>query len=95
MTDRASQSLITGAHNYVQVNPNVTVKFKTASGFVELTVLRMTAIANAAGAHVQASFSGEVTVCDGISSGTIKAFADIEAFSWPPNGSSAADGTSR
>jgi len=83
MTDRASQSLITGAYNYVQANPGVTVKFKTAAGFVELTALQMTAIANAVGAHVQASFAAESEVNGRIISGAITTKAEIDSFAWP------------
>ncbi|NEI71316.1 DUF4376 domain-containing protein [Rhizobium lusitanum] len=83
MTDRGSQSLITGAYNYVQANPEVTVKFKTAAGFVELTAAQMTAIANAVGAHVQAAFAAEGEVNSRIVAGTITTTAEIDAFAWP------------
>ena len=83
MTDRQSQSLITGAYNYVQANPDVTVNFKTASGFVELTAAQMTAIANAVGAHVKASFAAEGEVDKQIIAGTITTTAEIDVFSWP------------
>lgn len=85
MTDRQSQSLITGAYNYVQAKPNVTVKFKTAGGFVELTAGQMTVIANAVGAHVQASFAVESEVNKQIIAGTITTKAEIDAFVWPAN----------
>ena len=85
MTDRQSQSLITGAYNYVQANPEVTVKFKTAAGFVELTAAQMTAIANAVGAHVQASFAAEGEVDKQIIAGTITTTTEIDAFAWPAN----------
>ncbi|MFT4002064.1 MAG: DUF4376 domain-containing protein [Rhizobium sp.] len=84
-TDRASQSMITGAYSYVQANPTVTVKFKTAAGFVELTAEQMTAVANAVGAHVQASFAAEGEVTSRIIAGTITAKAEIDAFAWPSN----------
>ncbi|WP_412065113.1 DUF4376 domain-containing protein [Rhizobium sp. SYY.PMSO] len=84
-TDRASQSMITGAYSYVQANPTVTVKFKTAAGFVELTAEQMTAVANAVGAHVQASFAAEGEVTSQIVAGTITAKAEIDAFAWPSN----------
>ncbi len=84
-TDRASQSMITGAYSYVQANPTVTVKFKTAVGFVELTAEQMTAVANAVGAHVQASFAAEGEVTNRIVAGTITAKAEIDAFAWPSN----------
>ncbi|WP_267550090.1 DUF4376 domain-containing protein [Rhizobium rhizogenes] len=85
MTDRASQSLITGAYNYVQANPDVFVKFKTASGFVDLTATQMTAIANAVGAHVQASFVAEGEVNKQIVAGAITTTAGVDAFAWPSN----------
>ncbi|MGV1756115.1 DUF4376 domain-containing protein [Rhizobium sp. A22-96] len=83
MTDRASQSLITGAYNYVQANPDVLVKFKTAAGFVELTAAQMTAIANMVGAHVQASFAAEGEVNKQIIAGTITTTPEIDAYAWP------------
>ncbi|AVA22176.1 MULTISPECIES: DUF4376 domain-containing protein [unclassified Rhizobium] len=82
-TDRQSQALITGAYAYVQANPTVTVNFKTANGFVILTVEQVTAIANAVGAHVQASFAAEDAVAQAIAAGTIKTTADVDAFAWP------------
>ena len=85
MTDRASQSLITGAYNYVQANPETTVKFKTSGGFVELTATQMTAIANAVGAHVQAAFAAEGEINQEIIAGTITTPAEIDAFAWPLN----------
>ena len=85
MTDRASQSLITGAYNYVQANPDVLVKFKTAAGFVEVTATQMTAIANAVGAHVQAAFAAEGEINQQIIAGTITTPAKIDAFAWPAN----------
>ncbi|RAX42389.1 DUF4376 domain-containing protein [Rhizobium tropici] len=84
-TDRASQSLIIGAYNYVQANPDVTVKFKTAAGFVNLTAAQIMTVANAVGAHVQAAFAAESEIIAKISDGTINAPADIDAASWPAN----------
>jgi hypothetical protein len=82
MTDRQSQALITGAYAYVQANPTVTVSVKTPSGFVNLAAAEVTAVANAVGAHVQASFAAEDAVVQGIAAGTIKTAADIDAFAW-------------
>ncbi|AYG66746.1 MULTISPECIES: DUF4376 domain-containing protein [unclassified Rhizobium] len=89
MTDRGSQSLITGAYNYVQANPDVRVKFKTAAGFVELTASQMTVIANMVGAHVQASFAAEGEVNGRIISGAITTKAEIDSFAWPSNAATA------
>ena len=88
MTDRASQSLITGAYNYVRANPEITVKFKTSGGFVQLTAAQMTAIANTVGAHVQAAFAAEGEINQQIIAGTITKPAEIDAFGWPSNGDS-------
>jgi hypothetical protein len=85
MTDRGSQSLISGAYNYVKENPDATVKFKTSSGFVELTAPQMITIANAVAAHVQASFAAEAEVHDQINDGTIATIAAVDATSWPAN----------
>ncbi|ENN87815.1 hypothetical protein RHSP_47688 [Rhizobium freirei PRF 81] len=89
MTDRSSQSLITGADNYVQANPDALVKFKTAAGFVELSAAQTTAIANAVGEHVQASFAAESEVNARIAAGTITKANEIDAFAWPSNSAAA------
>jgi hypothetical protein len=84
-TDRASQSLITGAYNYVKENPDATVNFKTPNGFVQLTASQMVVIANAVAAHVQACFAAEGTVDAAINAGTITTTAEIDAATWPAN----------
>ena len=91
MTDRASQSLITGAYNYVQANPDVLVKFKTSAGFIELTAAQMTTIANAVGAHVQAAFAAESDVNVQIIDGMITTKAGVDAFAWPSDARQSAD----
>ncbi|AGB71724.1 MULTISPECIES: DUF4376 domain-containing protein [Rhizobium] len=91
MTDRASQSLITGAYNYVQANPDVLVKFKTSGGFVELTAAQMTTIANAVGAHVQAAFAAESDVNVQIIAGMITTKAGVDAFAWPSDAGQSTD----
>lgn len=85
MTDRQSQSLITGAYNYVDANPDVTVQFKTTSGFVGLTVAQVKAVANAVAEHVQASFATEGAIAQQIIAGTITTTEEIDAFAWPSN----------
>jgi hypothetical protein len=85
MTDRASQSLITGAYNYVDANPDITVQFKTTAGFVELTATQVNAVANAVAAHVQASFAAEGAIDQQIIADTITTTAEIDAFVWPSN----------
>jgi hypothetical protein len=85
MTDRQSQSLITGAYNYVDANPDVTVQFKTMSGFVELTSAQVRSVANAVASHVQVSFAAEGAIDQAIIGGTITTTAEIDAFTWPSN----------
>jgi hypothetical protein len=85
MTDRASQALITGAYNYVDANPDVTVQFKTTSGFVELTASQVKVVANAVAAHVQASFAAEGAVDQRIIADMITTTAEIDAVAWPSN----------
>jgi hypothetical protein len=85
MTDRQSQSLITGAYNYVDANPDVTVQFKTTSGFVELTATQIKAVANAVAAHVQASFAAEGAIDQEIIAGTITTTAEIDGLAWSSN----------
>lgn len=84
-TDRASQSLITGAYNYVQANPLATVNFKSAGGFVELAATQMTAIANAVAAHVQSCFAVEAQLSKQIADNTTTTIAAIDAAAWPAN----------
>jgi hypothetical protein len=85
LTDRDSQGLITGAYSYVQKNPTTTVSFKTADGFITLSADQVTAIADAVGAHVQASFAAEAAIDAEITAGTITTTAEIDAASWPGN----------
>ncbi len=85
MTDRQSQSLITGAYSYVKENPDITVRFKTMTGFVELTAPQMANIANTVAAHVQANFATEAVVAAEINAGTTTTFEGIDAAAWPTN----------
>lgn len=83
LTDRESQRMIADAASYVDRYAVATINFKSASGFVALTAAQIGAIAGAVGAHVQASFSAEMTVDAAIDAGTITTKADIDAASWP------------
>jgi hypothetical protein len=85
MTDRQSQSLITGAYNYVDANPDLTVQFKTTNGFVGLTAVQVRDVANAVASHVQASFAAEGRIDQQIIAGTITTTVEIDAFAWPLN----------
>ncbi len=82
-TDRESQSLITGAHAYVLTNPDVSIKFKAANGFVDLDATRVTAVATAVAAHVQACFAVEADVAAAIADGTVTTTQQVDDWPWP------------
>jgi len=58
-TDRESQSLITGAALKAMQDEKYSCRWKTESGFVELTALQISAVADAVRTHVQACFDRE------------------------------------
>lgn len=58
-TDRESQALITGAALKAMQDSTYTCRWKTESGFVELTALQISAVADAVRAHVQGCFDRE------------------------------------
>jgi len=58
-TDRESQALITGAALKAMQDSTYTCRWKTESGFVELTAPQILAIADAVRAHVQSCFDRE------------------------------------
>lgn len=78
-TDRQSQALISGAFALVQQQPETTIRFKTAAGFVALDAEQMTAIAIAVGQHVQACFALEADVAGDIEAGGITTTGEIDA----------------
>jgi len=82
-TDRESQSLITGAHAYVLANPDVTIKYKSGAGFVELDAPTVTSVATAVAAHVQACFAAEADVVAAIQRGGVLTLDDVDAWPWP------------
>lgn len=65
MTDRESQGLINGAYALASRNletPGFVIKFKSGSGWVDLTAAQMVAIADVVGTHVQAAFANEAAI---------------------------------
>ena len=82
-TSRDSQAMITGAYTYSQANPAEIVKFKAASGWVDLNAATLATIATAVGAHVQACFAVEASVAAEIEAGTITTTTEINAADWP------------
>lgn len=68
-TDRASQALVTGAALAASLDPDYTVKWKTAAGFVDLSAAQIIGIAQAIRAHVQACFDREAELGTAIDAG--------------------------
>ena len=59
LTDRLTQSMLTGAFVACQTTPERTLDWKGANGWTELNALQITAIATAVADHVQACFTRE------------------------------------
>ena len=69
-TGRDSQALITGATVQAMLDPNYSLRWKTPSGFVDLTAEQIIGVATAARAHVQACFSREAELLEALEAGT-------------------------
>lgn len=69
-TGRDSQALITGATVQAMLDPNYALRWKTPSGFVDLTAEQIIGVATAARAHVQACFDREAELLDALAAGT-------------------------
>lgn len=83
-TDRTTQSMLTGAVLSAQYpNGPQSFQWKTADGFMTLTVVEIRAIATAVALHVQASFATEAVVVAAIEAGTITTETQIDAAGWP------------
>jgi len=79
-TDDRSKALINGAFNMVTTDPSIVLKFKVASGFVDLDAAAVTAIAMAVGAHVQSCFAKEAEAHEAIDNGTITSKEQIDTL---------------
>ncbi|CAB5556314.1 Uncharacterised protein [Pseudomonas putida] len=80
-TERDSQSLMTGAAFAASLDPEYRIKWKTASGFVELTGEQVIALATAVRAHVQACFNREAELQAAVADGSIT--AEMLEQGWP------------
>ena len=80
-TDRDSRSMVANAYAGMQVSGAPSVKFKAASGWIELTTDQLKAIALAVFAHVQACFAAEDGCDAGINASppTITTYAEVDA----------------
>ena len=78
-TDRDSQGMITGAWAAAQINPSISVAWKTTSGWVSINAAQIEAIATAVLNHVQACFAAEQQVDAAITAGTVTTTAQVDA----------------
>ena len=80
-TGRDSQALITGATVQAMLDPNYALRWKTPSGFVDLTAEQIIGVATAARAHVQACFDREAELLEALEAGTLT--AEMLEDGWP------------
>ncbi|MGH8418049.1 MAG: DUF4376 domain-containing protein [Pseudomonas sp.] len=80
-TGRDSQGLITGAALAAMLDADYVLRWKTLSGFVELTGSQIIAVASAIRAFVQACFDRESALLDAVADGTIT--AEMLEEGWP------------
>jgi hypothetical protein len=78
-TDDQSQSRVMGAAVAAMLDPNYTVQWKTASGFVTLSAPQVIGLATAIRAHVQACFDREAALLEAMDAGDAY---DVE-HGWP------------
>ena len=79
-TDRESQALITGAALKAMQDEEYSCRWKTESGFVELTALQISAVADAVRTHVQGCFNREAELLPLIEAATSP--EELEAIVW-------------
>ncbi|MBK3446372.1 DUF4376 domain-containing protein [Pseudomonas lactis] len=80
-TDRDSQSLLTGAAFAASLDPGYHIKWKAATGFVDLTGEQILGIASQVRAFVQACFNREAELLGAVADGLIT--AEMLEEGWP------------
>lgn len=58
-TSRESQAMINSAYNFLKENPSSSLNWKTESGFVQIGLTEISAIATAVGKYIQECFNNE------------------------------------
>ncbi|MGK2740533.1 DUF4376 domain-containing protein [Tepidicaulis sp. LMO-SS28] len=76
-TDRESQAMISGAHSFLQLNPEQSIQFKTSAGFITLNASQFTFVASGVAAHIQACFAEEARIAALVGAGTLTTEAGI------------------
>ena len=80
-TERDSQALLTGAAFAATLDPAYHIKWKAATGFVDLTGEQILGIASQVRAFVQACFNREAELLDAVEAGSIT--AEMLEEGWP------------
>ena len=80
-TERDSQSLLTGAAFAASLDPEYRIKWKAATGFVDLTGEQILGIASQVRAFVQACFNREAELLGAVADGSIT--AEMLEDGWP------------
>lgn len=80
-TERDSQSLLTGAAFAASLDPGYHIKWKAATGFVDLTGEQILGIASQVRAFVQACFNREAELLGAVADGSIT--AQMLEGGWP------------
>ena len=70
-TERDSQSLLTGAAFAASIDPDYRIKWKAATGFVDLSAQQIIGVASAVRAFVQACFNREAELLGAVADGSI------------------------
>lgn len=80
-TERDSQSLLTGAAFAASLDSEYQIKWKAATGFVDLTAQQIIGVASAVRAFVQACFNREAELLGAVADGSIT--AEMLEEGWP------------
>ena len=80
-TERDSQALLTGAAFAASLDPEYQIKWKAATGFVDLTAQQIIGVASAVRAFVQACFNREADLLGAVADGSIT--AEMMEEGWP------------
>lgn len=81
-TDDRSKLMLSGARIAAMADPELVTRWKTPSGWVDLTAAQIIAISDAVQEHVAECFALEADVSDQIEAGTITTIEEVDsAFS--------------
>lgn len=80
-TDRTAQTMVTGAALAAVLDPDYSVRWKTADGFVTLTAEQIIGLAQTIRAHVQGCFDREAELLDALEDGSYE--VEMIDMGWP------------